>query len=570
MSQAAPLRGLVIGTGYFSDFHLDAWRRIEEARIVAVCDLDGAKAKAAAEKFRIERVFTDAAEAMRLDDIDFVDIVTPPASHLDLVRHAIDRGLAIICQKPLAPSASDAAAILELTARCDMPFMVHENFRFQPWYREIRRLIDDGVIGTKLHSVTMRTRMGDGWGEDAYLSRQPYFREMPRLLIHETGVHFVDTFRYLAGEIGSVHASMRRWNSVIRGEDACLVMFQFESGAVGSWDANRYNESLCDDPRYTFGQLCVEADRGSIWLDESGRITIKQLGQQPTEHLYHHQHVGFAGDCVHAAQLHFVEVLRGRCECETSSSEYAKTLDVVQQIYDSATTHSPAPVRQIIDLSLAVDNRLPAASVEPLKSIEKEGWNATTIRLYSHCGTHMDAPRHFLPAGQTLDQLNLQACCGTARIVNLAPVEPRESITINRFTTAIGDELRPGERLLLRTDWHHRFPSPEYRNELPRISLELARYLVQRQVRLIGVEPPSVADVNNITELTDVHQTLFRGGVVIVEGLANLEQVDAPFCEFIALPLKIAAGDGCPVRAVAILPGDEPAPGDGFGFDRGR
>jgi kynurenine formamidase len=106
--------------------------------------------------------------------------------------------------------------------------------------------------------------------------------------------------------------------------------------------------------------------------------------------------------------------------------------------------------------------------------------------------------------------------------------------------------------LLFRTDWSKRVGTPEYRDELPRISIELAHWLVARGVALIGVEPPSVADVNNIAELTEVHQVLFRGGVVIVEGLANLDRLTASEVEFIALPLNIVDGDGCPVRAIAI------------------
>ena len=222
--------------------------------------------------------------------------------------------------------------------------------------------------------------------------------------------------------------------------------------------------------------------------------------------------------------------------------------------------------RQIIDLSLPVDEVLPNATVEAYKTIEANGWNATMLHLYSHCGTHMDAPRHFLPAGQTLDQLNLQACCGSARVVNLAPVAPAEQLTLERFAAAVGEPLEPGERLLLRTDWHHRYPGKEYRDALPRISLELARWFVEQQVRLIGVEPPSVADVNNRVELTEVHQTLFRGGIVIVEGLAHLDQIESDRCEFIALPLRIAAGDGCPVRAIAILGSDCLEPGEVMGF----
>ncbi|QDT08035.1 Kynurenine formamidase [Rubripirellula lacrimiformis] len=228
----------------------------------------------------------------------------------------------------------------------------------------------------------------------------------------------------------------------------------------------------------------------------------------------------------------------------------------------------PHPIRQIIDLTLPIDSRLPNATVQPMKSIATDGWRATRLNLYSHCGTHMDATCHFLPDGETLDQLNLEACCGVARIINLAPVEPSESITIDRFMDAAGEDLAPGARLLLRTDWHHRYPSPEYRDHLPRISAELAHWLVQKQVRLVGVEPPSVADVNNIDEVTEVHHILFRGGIVIVEGLIGLDQIPVPECQFIALPLRVADGDGCPVRAIAIVPGDEPAPTSAFGFHR--
>jgi kynurenine formamidase len=80
----------------------------------------------------------------------------------------------------------------------------------------------------------------------------------------------------------------------------------------------------------------------------------------------------------------------------------------------------------------------------------------------------------------------------------------------------------------------------------------LARWLVQRQVGLIGVEPPSVADVNNSEELARIHTILFEGDVIIVEGLANLDAITQPRVHFIVLPLKIGRGDGCPVRALAV------------------
>ena len=206
---------------------------------------------------------------------------------------------------------------------------------------------------------------------------------------------------------------------------------------------------------------------------------------------------------------------------------------------------------RIIDLSLPISKDMPGVDISVARQLDRDGWNATTLSLYSHCGTHMDAPRHFLPDGLPLDQQSLSPGVGPALIINLAPAEPRQLITVDHMA-AYEDQIQAGSRLLIRTDWHKRFGTPAYRHELPRISLQLAKWLVERSVALLGVEPPSVADVNNMQELTEVHQTLFRGDVVIVEGLANLDQISQSTVPFVALPLKIRGGDGSPVRAIAI------------------
>ena len=116
----------------------------------------------------------------------------------------------------------------------------------------------------------------------------------------------------------------------------------------------------------------------------------------------------------------------------------------------------------------------------------------------------------------------------------------------------IANQFKPGESLLICTGWSEFYGQNKYRDELPRITAELAQWCVERKVRMLGVEPPSVADVNNIEELTTIHQILFKGGVIVVEGLANLTSLSKPKVTFIALPLKISGGDGAPARAVAI------------------
>jgi len=208
-------------------------------------------------------------------------------------------------------------------------------------------------------------------------------------------------------------------------------------------------------------------------------------------------------------------------------------------------------VKRILDLTLPLESSMRGVEIEQAKRLETHGWNATRLSLYSHCGTHMDAPRHFVADGATIDAQPLAACIGPARVIDLRPVEPRESISVQRLGPW-AEKIGPGERLLLRTDWSRRHGTPAYRDELPRIDVSLARWLVERGIVLLGVEPPSVADVNSPEELTAVHRVLLEGGVTVVEGLAGLDQITSETVELIVLPLRVRNGDGSPVRAVAI------------------
>ncbi|TWU28706.1 Gfo/Idh/MocA family protein [Bythopirellula polymerisocia] len=339
-----PLTGVCVGAGYFASFHLDAWVRLRDVRIVGVCDRDNSRVVAALAQLDSAQPFSDLAQALEETQPDFVDIITPPESHLALVQACSGHVSAAICQKPLAPDFSTAVEIVETARNAGLRLMVHENFRFQPWYREIKRLLKAGVVGRQVHQIAFRMRMGDGWHEDAYLERQPYFRKMPRLLLHETGVHLIDVFRFLAGEIVDVHAYLCRLNQVIVGEDAGVVACRFKSGALGILDANRYNEPNYPNPRLTFGELTMDCDDGTIRLYGDGRITLQQLGSEEEPHHYSFSDAGFAGDCVYSTQAHFVDCLRNDREFETDASDYLRTLEIVERAYETAGPIASAPV----------------------------------------------------------------------------------------------------------------------------------------------------------------------------------------------------------------------------------
>lgn len=340
------LKGVCIGAGYFSHFQYDAWSRIPEVEIVAFSDLDEKQAETVRGRFGIQQWYADYRKMLDREKPDFVDIITPPNTHAEICQEACSRGIHILCQKPLAPTIEEARRLVEEAARAGARFMVNENFRFQPWHREIKRRIDSGEIGDRLHTLTFRTRMGDGWGPEAYLPRQPYFPTQPRLLVYETGVHFIDTFRYLCGEISRVTAWLRRLNPGIKGEDCGLLVFEFANGVLGAWDANRFNEPNYAEPRYTFGEFLVEGAEGAIRLYSDGRLTLQKLGEPERDIEYSHERRGFAGDCCFLTQRHFTDRMLDGHPFETNGEDYLRTLAVQEAVYRSAESGGPQAVVQ--------------------------------------------------------------------------------------------------------------------------------------------------------------------------------------------------------------------------------
>jgi predicted dehydrogenase len=333
-------KAVAVGAGYFSHFQYEAWERIPEVTVAAFCNRNAQRAEPIIENFGIPRHYTDYRQMLEKEKPDIVDIITPPPTHLEMCKIAADLGVHIICQKPLAPTFDEARQIVELTDRAGVRFMVHENWRFQPWYREIRKLLDAGAVGDKIHSLYFRSRMGDGWGENAYIPRQPYFREYPRLLVYENGVHFIDTYRYLAGEVKDVYAVLKKLNPVIAGEDSGVVIFNFVSGTTGIWDANRYNECNYENARYTFGEMLIDASGGSIRLALDGTITIQPLGKKERKHDYFHEDRAFSGDCCYTTQRHFIDRMIDGEPFETNGYEYLKTLAVQEAVYESASKNT--------------------------------------------------------------------------------------------------------------------------------------------------------------------------------------------------------------------------------------
>ena len=330
-----PVRVALVGAGYFARIQLDAWRRLDGARLVAVCDRNPATHDHVRNLDPEIPLFDEMSAMLDVAAPDLVDIATPADTHLALVEEAAARGFDMVCQKPLAPTLETALQLVEACEQAGVMLAVHENIRWAPWHREIARLIGCGKIG-RLHRISMRLRPGDGQGRDAYLSRQPYFQSMPRFLIHETAIHWIDTFRFLFGEITGVFARLQRLNPVIAGEDAGVVVFGFENGSMGIFDGNRLNDHVTDNPRRTMGEMWVEGSAGVLRLDGSARLWWKAHGDDEIEHEYAWVDRGFAGDAVLAIQAHIISHLRDGAPLENCARDYLRNMAVEEAIYRSS------------------------------------------------------------------------------------------------------------------------------------------------------------------------------------------------------------------------------------------
>ncbi len=328
------LTGAIIGTGYFAGFQAEAWQRIPGVKIAAVADPRVERAQEFASRWGIPEVYSELEALLSSTKLDFVDIVTRPEQHLPIVAMAAQRGIHALCQKPMAPAWGDCLEMVRVCREAKVRLLIHENWRWQPWYRELRRLLDQGVLGKPLQ-VEFRMRTSDGNGPEPY-PLQPYFREMPRLLIHETAVHFLDTFRYLVGEYKAIFCRSARLNPAINGEDCVLAYMEFESGARGVIDANR---TVGPNPApLTFGALRLDAEGGHLRVAEDGAVYLGEEGNPETRHEFSAPSEGYKGDSVRALQAHQVQCLRTGERCESEGEDYLKTVAAVEACYRSAET----------------------------------------------------------------------------------------------------------------------------------------------------------------------------------------------------------------------------------------
>jgi arylformamidase len=167
--------------------------------------------------------------------------------------------------------------------------------------------------------------------------------------------------------------------------------------------------------------------------------------------------------------------------------------------------------------------------------------NSSRLSMSSHCGTHVDAPRHFVADGATVDAIPLEILVGKARVVDLQAAERIERADLETL------DLRDDIRLLIRTRMSGQMRSRVLHEDSVCLSADAARYVVQVGIKLVGIDYLSVDRIAH--EGFPAHRELLGAGVIVLEGL-DLSDVAPGEYELICLPLPLAGADGAPARVI--------------------
>ena len=220
----------IVGCGGIGAVHVKSWGKVEGARLVAACDVDRARAEAAA-----PAAYTDFEAMLAGEELDAVDICTPPNGHTALALAALRRGLPTLCEKPLARTPEEARQIVEAAQGSGTLLMTAFCHRFHPPVVGVRALIDNGTLGRIL---MFRNRFGTRFAgvEDRWFSDRG---TAGGGTLMDTAIHSVDLFRHLVGEVKSAAGAVHSFNPAIRQvEDSGAILLTAEDGAIGVIEAS--------------------------------------------------------------------------------------------------------------------------------------------------------------------------------------------------------------------------------------------------------------------------------------------------------------------------------------------
>lgn len=329
----------MLGAGFWSRYQMAAWREVPGVECVAVYNRTADKAEALAREFGVPAVYDDAETLIRREQPDFVDIVTDPSTHAQFVALAARLGTPVICQKPMAPSREEARQMVKLCRDCNVPFFIHENWRWQTPIRAFNEVLQSGRLGE-----IIRGRIDYAHSYPVF-DNQPFLKELDRFILMDVGTHLLDVARFLWGEAAALQCQTRRMHRDIRGEDVATVLLRMESDVTvtvnlsyaSRWEFDRFPETFIQ-VEGTDGGASLGADYSLRIYDKNGE---EERRTPPARYDWAHPEYALIHASIVDCHRNLIAALRGEAPAETTAEDNLKTLELVFAAYNSAATGTP-------------------------------------------------------------------------------------------------------------------------------------------------------------------------------------------------------------------------------------
>ena len=354
------LRFGVFGYGMIADVHAEGLAHIEGVEVVAVCGPRHDGAREFAEKFGFGNVFTDPEELLALEEIDGVIVDTPDVFHHDLVMRSVRAGKHIFCEKPLAVTVEEAREMYEAAREANLHTVVGFSNRWNTAANNIRKLIEDDVIGeiVHVHSQSLNPAL--------VRSPQPRFtwrtdaKRTGTGILGDLGSHHIDLAHFLVGDITEVCANMKTFTPQVFADDGTphahdldddtIVLIQFAGGAHGTLSQSRLGSVHADFPvgRRHFmingrkGGILYENGQGRLYRPNGENEPIP--GEPPTVDKGHGGQLLAGG----TRQMEtFVQSVREDREIKPTFTEGLKTQEVLHAVVESSNCRTWVAVERV-------------------------------------------------------------------------------------------------------------------------------------------------------------------------------------------------------------------------------
>lgn len=330
----ANLRFALFGTGFWSRFQLAGWNEAGGVECVALYNRTRSKAEKLAAEFGIPHVYDNPEELLDRENLDFADICTNVETHAALTMLAANRGLHVVCQKPMATSLQECETMVAFCRDKGVQLYINENWRWQYPIRQFKQALTAGRIGKPFRA---RIHYANSF---PVFDNQPFLKDLEQFILTDIGSHILDTARFLFGDAHSLYCQAHRVHPDIKGEDVATCMMHMGDNITVVCEMSYASRTTIE--RFPETYIYVEGDQGSLELERDFYLTetteagtfrrrVKPPRYDWADPAYDLVHASIA-----ACQDNLSKALREVEPGETTGADNLKTMRLVFGAYASA------------------------------------------------------------------------------------------------------------------------------------------------------------------------------------------------------------------------------------------